>query len=328
MLYKNIQNADKLVKLMEQHKLLGSPVWKARVDHNPHGEGSPTWLWFRIDNNGNLVTCFNNQGNIDGIDYAWGEPWKTSYTGTFQLDTNPFENIKPEVYEVGDIVEVLKVAREIGGYEGWPEGKKDMIGKQFRVEKVYDEITGVSYTLQNIDVYCLFPAYAVRKVVDFAETEPDLRHKSDVLTEMNGKRNPPEIEKSIYEKFYDLANEYLDYSEQLFGRQLTYVHTSGDDYYLNLSYNTNIAVLHFTREGERFCVTFGDHFEAIKVNVDFREFSFKFTVQDKLEAQYRKFCEILEKIKEYHLKEFEAEAQRNKQELKEKFLAHLSNLEN
>jgi hypothetical protein len=188
MLYKNIPNATELVKLIEQHKLPNFPAWRAKVDHNPNGEGSPTWLWFGIDDDdGFLHTYFSDQDDINNVDYAWDKHWHTIYKGTFQLDSNPFQNIKPEVYKVGDTVEVLEVARKVGNYEYWFEKVEEMIGKRFCVENVCDDCDGVSYGLGGY----YFPSYAVRKVVDFAdlenpESEPEL--KPDEIIELNGKK--------------------------------------------------------------------------------------------------------------------------------------------
>jgi hypothetical protein len=85
---------------------------------------------------------------------------------------------------VGDTVEVLEVAREVGNYEYWWEEKKEMIGKQFCIERVCDNEYGTYYGLNE----WVFPHYTVRKVVDFAETEPEPEPKPDEIIELNGKK--------------------------------------------------------------------------------------------------------------------------------------------
>jgi hypothetical protein len=183
MLILNIQNADELVKLMEQHKLLNFPCWRIRVDHNPYGEGSPTWLRACIHSIGDLDTFFKDQDDIDGIDYEHISAWHTRYTGTFQLDTTPFQNIKPEIYKIGDTVEVLEVVKDCWGFSNWPDAKKELVGKKHKIKLVYDTYTGIYYSLSiSLNHNYVFPHYAVRKVVDFAELEPKAEVEKKTVT--------------------------------------------------------------------------------------------------------------------------------------------------
>jgi hypothetical protein len=161
MLYKNIPNADELKELVRD---LGHP--------------------FQIATSADKVLRWADTDSYPNIVYTWHSCEFLYDEAPFQLDTTPFQNIKPEVYEVGDTVEVLEVAREAGNYEYWSEKVEQMIGKQFCVENVCDDCDGVSYELGGYH----FPSYAVRKVVDFAETEPEPEPKPDEIIELNGKK--------------------------------------------------------------------------------------------------------------------------------------------
>jgi hypothetical protein len=143
MLYKNIPNADKLEELVKD---LGHPFLVA----TSYG----FFKWAHVNSYLNIIYTYHNRV----IPYN---------EAPYQLDTTPFQNIKPEVYNRGDMVEVLEVAREVANYEDWDDEKKEMIGKQFCIERAYTDLGGVCYGLG--DYY--LPHFAVRKVVDFAELE-------------------------------------------------------------------------------------------------------------------------------------------------------------
>jgi hypothetical protein len=175
MIAQNIPNADKLVKEAPEDR-----PFKIWVESNPIGEGGPQWLWAHIDHRGYLNTYLLKQNNINGVEYHSHEAWHGFYAGKFHLDTAPFQNIKPEVYEVGDTVEVLGAARAIDDYEY----KIDMIGKRFEIKAIQNYPSEVGYILNG----WYFPSYAVRKVVDFAKTEPEPKPKPDEIIQLNGKK--------------------------------------------------------------------------------------------------------------------------------------------
>jgi len=73
-----------------------------KVELSPNGRGGEQILTGYIDSDGDLNTVNSNQDNINGVDYEWGESWKTVYKGTFELieSTRTLRDIK-----VGDIIE-------------------------------------------------------------------------------------------------------------------------------------------------------------------------------------------------------------------------------
>jgi hypothetical protein len=90
----------------------GGIVW-FRVESNPFGYGKPTNLKFMNDRGG-LSSFFSGQGEIYGVDYTYAIPWRSNYTGTFDLVSEP----KGEVYPKGSFVRVNQLALEYAYCDG------------------------------------------------------------------------------------------------------------------------------------------------------------------------------------------------------------------
>jgi hypothetical protein len=170
MIITNIPNKQQLVELFLKYRVGDIPFFKIKIQSNPFGEGTPRWLWASLQDNTYLDTLLCNQNNIDGVDYAYRSGWR-DYEGTFDLDTAPFQNVKPEVYKEGDVVEVLESLKQMGrfGYYSEMQQQKmnDMVGKSFDITKVEDSGLGVFYVINDSYI----PHYAVRKIVDFSDLE-------------------------------------------------------------------------------------------------------------------------------------------------------------
>lgn len=181
MIIKNIPTFEKVTELFLTYRAGDSSICKIQVRSNPHGRGSPQWLWAFLQDRHSLSTWMNNQHNIDGIDYAFiRDSWNKYYKGTFNLDTAPLHNIKPEVYKKGDTVEVLENVTQDGCFNLYADTTKEkiknMIGKTFPIQTSYDNYGGVYYEANKH----LISHYAVRKVVDFDDLE---NNKSQETTE-------------------------------------------------------------------------------------------------------------------------------------------------
>ncbi len=139
------------------------PIGKVWVDHNPNNQGEKTCLYYYIDMRGDFSTWVQSQNNINKIDYRSGISWiDGTYKGTFTfVPVN--EGVKPQLFEVGDLVEVCESARECGDFEDWNREKKDMIGKQYIIDKVKDDSYGIRYMISD---FYLFPHYALKKVIE------------------------------------------------------------------------------------------------------------------------------------------------------------------
>lgn len=62
------------------------------------------------------------------------------------------EIIKPEPYKVGDLVDVLEIAKENPDYESWQQARKNMVGeKGLEIESVHDDYVGLHYTIYKKD---------------------------------------------------------------------------------------------------------------------------------------------------------------------------------
>ena len=158
------KTADKLVEYCIDNNILAGQVW---VDSNPYGDGERTLLWFSIDNDNELSTCISGNDRIEGVDYAYlGESWHGVYTGSFELVLPFTQFTKPELYQVGDTVEVLENVRETRDWERvQSEQRKAMIGNTYKIVVVEDTICGICYELEYKDGYSItFPHYCVRKV--------------------------------------------------------------------------------------------------------------------------------------------------------------------
>jgi hypothetical protein len=154
-------SADSLVTYCLENNLRVGQVW---VDSNPYGEGEKTLLFFIITDNV-FGTNICSQHDVKDIDYAFDAYayWHSKYKGTLELLINncDCQNMKPEVYEVGDWVEVLPNIKEIGDYDKFNSIKKEMEGKQFEITRVRDTYEGLCYTTN--DSY-IFPNYCLKKV--------------------------------------------------------------------------------------------------------------------------------------------------------------------
>jgi hypothetical protein len=182
---KKFQTADSLVEYCINNNMLAGQVW---VDSNPFGDGKRTLLWFCIDTDKELSTYLGMQHKIKSVDYAYlGIRWYNEYKGSFEL-VIPFDQFtKPEVYAVGDTVEVLENVREIGNWENLsPEKRSSMIGKCYKIVTVYDDFEGIYYTLNNRNRF-VFPHYCIKKVeqppkeMTQAQIEQELGYKINII---------------------------------------------------------------------------------------------------------------------------------------------------
>jgi hypothetical protein len=177
------KNADKLVEYCIKNNILAGQVW---VETNALGEGTRTILWFHINCVGEINTYILNQSNINDFDYAYMSDWHSEYKGSFEL-VLPFDQFtKPEVYKVGDTVEVLENAREIGNWKNLSHAEKrsPMIGNTYKIISVDDTVYGVYYTFKYDNNYNFtFAHYCVRKVekppkeMTLQEIEQELGYK-------------------------------------------------------------------------------------------------------------------------------------------------------
>ena len=174
MLYTKLNSQQLLEKIKD------SKGFHVTVNHNPFGEGGKQTLIAETNlseflGTHYLSTHYLGQDDIEGIDYSYDSSWTDgTYKGTFDLDTTPFQNIKPEVYKVGDTVKILENVRECGNYNEWAENKKETIGKIFKIFAVDDSDYGVSYGIQH-PIYlwfASFPAYCIQKI-EPVEPEPE-----------------------------------------------------------------------------------------------------------------------------------------------------------
>lgn len=88
---------------------------------------------------------------------------------TTQIALQESQHRKPEVYQVGDIVEILENASECGDYQYWNDGAIDMVGQSgFEIRGVRDRQEGVWYSVWSGDKsdYWPFPHYCVRRILE------------------------------------------------------------------------------------------------------------------------------------------------------------------
>ena len=177
-------NADSLVEYCIENNMLAGQVY---VDSNPHGVGERTLLWFDINSGEKLCTHIRTQYNIKGIGYTYNSDWHEDYTGSFELVLPYNQFTKPEVYKVGDTVEVLENVREIGNWENLsPEKRSSMIGECYKIVTVYDDFEGIYYTLNNRNRF-VFPHYCIKKVeqppreMTQAQIEQELGYKINII---------------------------------------------------------------------------------------------------------------------------------------------------
>ncbi len=176
---KIFNNADELTQYCIDNNMLVGQIW---VESNAHGGGKRTLLFFFIDTTGILNTYVHEQGSIENVDYAdknhW---WYKQYKGTFELII-PFDQFtKPEIYQVGDLVEVLENASTITYQDGhvWREE-----GNTFKITQVIDTYHGVSYRLDCSKDHDILPHYCVKKVekkMTLQEIEKELGYKVRII---------------------------------------------------------------------------------------------------------------------------------------------------
>jgi hypothetical protein len=174
MFYKQLNSKQLLEKIKD---LTG--IYSVTVAHNPdgEGEGGKKTLISHTHKKGYLSTFNSGQHNINGVDYAFTATWTDgTYTGTFDLDTTPFQHIKPEVYKAGDTVQILENARDCGDYCDWDDDKKSMVGKVFKIFSVYDTNEAVWYSIQPTKSawYVNFPLYCIQKIETIPEPVEEL----------------------------------------------------------------------------------------------------------------------------------------------------------
>ena len=153
---------DQLLKLYKDGE-----TFTAWVDYNPFGEGERTKLPF-VRTHNRISSAFDKSANIDGVDYAWVGSWERNYDGLFEIveeePTNP-QHQKPEIYQVGSTVEILESARDCGTYSNWDSAKQGIIGTEQVIEKVYDDSSGVAYSMESlVDYATLVPHYCVKLI--------------------------------------------------------------------------------------------------------------------------------------------------------------------
>ena len=65
-------------------------AFKAKVESNPYDNGDEQKLWFAINFNGFLSSCFPYQDYINGADYAWSYSWTDgTYKGSIEITKLP-----------------------------------------------------------------------------------------------------------------------------------------------------------------------------------------------------------------------------------------------
>ena len=82
---------------------------KLKISSNPFGDGEEQTLIFYVNEHGELSSCVEGQDDIDGVAYTNSSYWASFYKETFTPVETPCEcqHKKPEVYKIGDTVEVL-----------------------------------------------------------------------------------------------------------------------------------------------------------------------------------------------------------------------------
>ena len=161
-------NAYDLVEYCIIMNIITGKVW---VEHDPYGNGKRALLQFYIPRSDDIVISTNVYGNkimeldndkgFSEIDHGYEMEWVNYYKGTFELVLPFDQHTKPEVYQVGDTVEVLENVRECGDYKEWNEQAQSLVSTKHKIVVVYDWENGVSYEIKN---GCILPHYCVRRV--------------------------------------------------------------------------------------------------------------------------------------------------------------------
>ena len=157
------ENSKEVLDYMEANNSYSLYLW---VDHNPKGEGKRTKLLFEMIYNDSITSWLpENLLPEDPVDYQFNTSWAKYYEGTFTLaeETEDLRFRRPDVYEVGDLVQVMDIAREVGGFEIWSTKAQDMVGNVYIINTVNDNSNGVYYNLKNGEGEYRFPCYCVKK---------------------------------------------------------------------------------------------------------------------------------------------------------------------
>ena len=69
---------------------------------------------------------------------------------------------KPNLLPVGTKVNILECAKECVNYDNWFQDKQDMVGREFIIDKLVEENSGLGYIID--DMY--FPHWCVSPIID------------------------------------------------------------------------------------------------------------------------------------------------------------------
>ena len=151
-------NADSLVEYCIKNNHLAGQVW---VDHSPFGDGERTLVWFMIEDSKRIHTFAQGQHSIGNIHYTYSTFWHKKYKGSYELVLPFTQHTKPEVYEVGDWVEVLPNVKQV--YDSYGNGWSEQ-ETIFKITQVIDYYHGISYRLNCDGDFNVLPHYCVKKV--------------------------------------------------------------------------------------------------------------------------------------------------------------------
>ena len=124
------------------------------------------------------------------------------------------------------------------------------------------------------------------------------------------------------QKLSDLWKMFLDFSQDYFWWQDTFIHKDGDSYLLSTEGDTSIWRLYFARNNPHTDFSFWD-----KLSIwYFSPNHFKIQGFHDLDEIYSEYDNIFTKVKDYHEKASKEEIEREKQELRESLEFQLSKL--
>ena len=104
------------------------------------------------------------------------EDIKDDFTGKYAIVTPA-----PKMLEVGDMVQILDIAKECEGYESWHHEAKDMVGGVLNIRNV----ASTYYCVWNKDKTCSwnFPHWAVAKAPETKHSQQDIENANKLLQE-------------------------------------------------------------------------------------------------------------------------------------------------
>jgi len=210
------EDAGEVVKYMKARNIFRLYLW---VDSNPRGEGKRTKLLFEIYNDSISSLLPENLLPEDPVGYQFNTYWAKYYEGTFTIAEGNIDYIggtvwsakygktlspteesvereeavdlrfrRPDVYEVGDLVQVMDIAREVGGFETWSKKAQDMVGNVYIITCVNDNFNGVYYNLENGEGEYRFPYYCVKKTTQVKEATAKWPNGSEKVAPVIGTR--------------------------------------------------------------------------------------------------------------------------------------------